>query len=1052
MIAKIKLFKPFLFIFIISAFALSAWAQLAKPVEKPIIAPHRPALSPNGKTLAFVYKGNIWVVPSVGGRAIRLTDSVEQDTMPVFSPDGQWVAFASQRTGNTDIYVVPSQGGTPRQLTISGAGVPYDWSPDGKRILFLGSRNTLDKTLYEIDVKSMKFYKLISDFKGINYPAYSHDGKLVVYVRHGFPWYRPRYHGSAAAQVWVLDLVSLKPRQITKDSGQHLMPKFLSDNRTIFCTATGEVTPSTTKLGETPTKFVDNSKRTPNLWAFGMNGNAKQLTQFVSGAVRWPSISRKSGDIVFEYEGAVWLLKKGASEPVKVSIYAPTDDKLNTVSRETLTSGADQAEISPDGKTIAFSMKNELWSVPVEKAKKRNPDDAKRLTDYIGWDGDFCWSPDGKKIYFCSDRLGAIGLFELDIETLKVNKIFNPKSDVFGVKLTPDKKQIAFWVADEGLYAIPLDTKKAAKLVDLPSTGDWGRGGVQFEFSPDMQWLVYNALDEQYTVNLWVIPVKGGKAVNITKKSVYHMQPQWSPDGKYLFFQSNRDEDGIYLLPLKPENSLLEDVEMKYDLPKDISTVKVEIDFDNIELRIRKYISLHSGAGLTLAPNGKFYCIGNGDISSFTYDGKDSKRITSGGGVQSFELTPDGKKLLVIKSNTLYTLTLEDNSFNQVTFSAAYERDTKLERKAAITQLWRTLNRQFYDVNMHGRDWDAIRKRYEPQLEAVATNQEFGDLLNMMVGELDSSHAEIGPARSGPRGDEFPSLGFFWDDNYHGPGIRIKEVPDGAPGSYPKAKLNTGEYVLQINGKDVQLDENLYKIIKNKTGKDLEFLVNDRPTKKGARKVTYKGLNGGELWVINYTNRLRRYRQLVEKRSGGKIGYMHLPSMGYDELGHFEHEFYAAGSGKEAMIIDVRFNGGGYVAGSIVDWLAVKPWAYTTARRSKPLMAPDHSWGKPLAVLINENSASNAEMFPYYIKMTGIGVVLGMPTPGYVIGTPSGPLVDGTWARFPSVGMYRLDGTSQENDGEKPDIQVDLTNDDWAANRDPQLEAAVDALMKKIGN
>ncbi|MEI6512421.1 MAG: hypothetical protein WCO51_04000, partial [bacterium] len=747
------MFKPKLsipvFILIILTIGI-AFAQLDTPSEKPIISPRKPAISSDGKMIAFVYQGDIWTVPSSGGHAVRLTDNVEQDTIPIFSPDGQWIAFSSLRTGNYDAFIVPTEGGTPRQMTFHGSDErATDWSPDGKRIIFSAYRDVPDLAMYEIDVNTLRTYVVGTEFKGATYASYSLDGKNVTYQKYGFPWIRPRYRGSASAQIWTIARETGKRHEVTKTDGQHLWPKFLPDGRTIISVATGQATPTKANFFEKPTKNVDNAARTPNLWAFDLNGRGRQITKFVGDSVKWPSVARQTGDIVFEYYDSIYLLKKGAKEPVKLAIFAATDDKENSLHRETVTEGVEEAEPSSDGKTILFRVNSDLWTVPVEKSKKRNPDDATRLTDNAGWDGDFNWTKDGKKIFFVSDREGPLSLFEMNPETQEVKLRFKASGDVFNPQITPDDKKVAFWVCDEGLYMMPIEGGTAVKVLDIPGTGSWQGMQTEFTFSPDMKWVAYINTAANNIADVWISPVKGGAAVNITRLKTNHSQVKWSPDGKYLFFQGDRQGFGLYVVPLKREPAVVADLEMKLDMPKDNAAVKVDIDFEDINLRIRKHNGLNPSGDLNILSDGTIIYINNGDVWSLTFDGKDSKRRTTRGDISLMRVLPDGKRAMLIAGRKMWMMDLDKYNLSEVKFVANWQVDARLELKAAFAQYWSGINRWYYDANFHGRDWAAIRAHYEPLLEGVSTRNEFADLLNMMMGEIDSSHAEVHPRPGG---------------------------------------------------------------------------------------------------------------------------------------------------------------------------------------------------------------------------------------------------------------------------------------------------------------
>ena len=319
----------------------------------------------------------------------------------------------------------------------------------------------------------------------------------------------------------------------------------------------------------------------------------------------------------------------------------------------------------------------------------------------------------------------------------------------------------------------------------------------------------------------------------------------------------------------------------------------------------------------------------------------------------------------------------------------------------------------------------------------------------MMIGELEASHSEVTPAPGGATSPVTPHLGFTIDYTWAGPGLRVKSVPAAAPGSYARTEIRPGDYVLAINGQDVTVGEKLYQLINDKQDRDLEFLVSTNTEKASARTVKYRALSESDWADLNYRNRTDRLRNYVESRSTNKIGYVHLQAMGANNQTKFEREVYEYMAGKDAMIIDVRFNSGGNIADTLIDWIERKPHGWTRPRDAAPESSPHHAWEKKVIVLMNEHSYSNGEIFPSAMRSRGLAKLVGMPTPGYVIWTSGLSLVDGTGARMPQSGAYRLDGTNEENIGEQPDYLVPLTPDDWLHDRDPQLDKAIELLIEK---
>ena len=1044
----------------LSALAAPALAQLSSEPPRAVLGARMPALSPDGRRLAFVWRGDVWVGSADGGEARRITDHVELDAYPVFSPDGKWLAFSSLRNGNWDIFVasVEGGGGATRQITFSGdREIVTDWSPDGKSLLFVGQRDVPRPSLFSVELSTGKFTRLFDDYIGLSAPTFSPDGKTVVIERgnRSFPWPRPRYHGSGAQQLWMIDAATGKRTTILADETQHLWPHYSADGKSYLYVGVDELTPNSPILGK-PISYTDSVGKTPNLYARPVAGGKPiRLTSFVGGSVRWPSVARTSGDIALEYGDSLYVLPAGSKEPKKRVFFCAADDKQSLVQRQTISGGdVQEAEISPDGKSFVFKLRGDLWTTPVEKTKgDRNADDARRLTDYPGLDEDVVWAEGGKSIFFVSDREGNNRLYRMDVSSKTVIPVWSGGGMAKIPWPTPDGKSIVFAVsgADTGFYSVPADLSAPPKrIVAIP-----GALQGQFAISPDGRWLAYQKRGlETQSFNLWIAPMDGASApVNVTRLNASHGQPTWSPDGKYLFFGSDRDGAGLYALPLQPEDSRPDETPPVFVKPT--APVKVEIDFTEIDERIRKVAGQSVDADLKITDDGLLLFVSGGDVWTIGYDGKDLTKRTSTGGVGNLRTFDSGKSVGYVQGGRLYTLKIAPGAGPaNIGFTAVWSRNVREERQAAFREFWRTYNSAFHDPNMHGRNWAEVRTRYEPLLDGVETREEFATLLGMMVGELESSHSEVSPAPGLPPAPVAFSLGFTFDYSYDGPGLRVLTVPKRTPGSFEKTRLKPGEYVLAVDGADVSRTESLYKLLNDKGERDWELLVNDKPTRDGARTLKYKALSGGEWGAIAYRNRIDARKNKVDKDSGGKIGYVHISGMGGPNQTTFEREFYERAEGKNAMIIDVRENGGGNIGDTLISWLSTKPFGTYLLRDGYPIKSPtpgfaNRAWDRPIVVLMAETSLSNAEMFPYGMRAAGLAKLVGMPTPGYVIWTWGGNLVDGTGIRLPSQGVFRKDGTSLENKGEVPDFLIPWTPEDYAAGRDPQLDKALEILRKR---
>jgi Tol biopolymer transport system component/C-terminal processing protease CtpA/Prc len=1028
-------------------------AQLPEPNPKPVSGARHPALSPDGRDLAFVYRGDIWRAKSSGGRARPLTYHLAYDAYPVFSPDGKWIAFGSIRNGNWDIFIMPSEGGTPRRLTWhSGNELPFGWSPDGQNISFSARRDSPNYAIYTVNAGTYKTELICEDYASMRYPRWSPDGKKIIYGRYGMPWYRPRYRGSAAAQIWLFDLKSKKRSKLLVDDQQFLFAQFMPDGKSVISVTTGEATPTLKHLNEKPSKFKDNKKRAPNLWISDLRGNRKQITHFKEDSVRYPTVAAKSGDIAFEHLDGLWRLKSGSSKPQRIQLLTNIDEKRNSKEIQKSTSGVTEAEPSPDGKTMMFGLNGDIWTVKSFKAsgvEKSRDEIATQITTWAGDDSDFSWGLDGKKIYFTSDREGNNRIFEYDLERQIQRPLWKRDETIVRLRVSPDGKHLFFWAAgpEGGLYRLTLSDGKYKRILKLPGIHMRGRGGIDYEWSPDMKWIAYTTHTRNGSYNIWIISAEGGEPENITQLSAFHSQPTWSPDGKYLYFQSDRLGDGLYRVALLPDEFRTEDTDEKYVKPS--KPVEVKIEFRGISERILKIASTNPSSDLTITKDGKIFFLSSGNIYRVSFNGREVKKINSDGGRVALRILSNGKSATFIKGGNMYIMKLEGSTEQKITFTADWVKDVFATRTAAFYKFWKTYHHRFYDANFHSRDWYTIRDKYLKRLRSVDTNEEFAVLLQMMVGELDASHSELKPASSSLPTVGTPHLGFTIDYEHKGTGLRVKDVPGRAPGSYKRTQINPGEYVLAIDGNSVSANETLYEMLNVKSAQFVEFSVNDKPEIKGARSVKYKLLSSSAWSKLQYSNWVDQTRLKVEKISNNRIGYIHLSAMGSSDQKKFESEAYEYIQDKQAMIFDVRFNRGGNIADTLIDWLERKPHGIYKSRDREPEIAPNRAWNKPIIVLMNEHSYSNGEMFPYAMRQRGLAKIVGMPTPGYVIWTSSFSLTDGSKARIPGRGVFRMDKTNMENNGEKPDVKIWMTPEEWLSGKDPQLDKAIEMLLHR---
>lgn len=1010
---------------------------LSLGTDKPIRGMGWPSLSPDGKTLCFTYLGDLWTVPATGGTANRLTVHEALDCYPRWSPDGKFIAFTSNRTGNYDIFLVPSEGGAARQVTYNSSNDWInDWSPDGTKLLFYSNRETHSFALYSIDLRTRALKRLTNDEEALRFASWSPDGKTIAYSRAGQPWWRAWYRGSVAAQTVAEDVTNGKVHTVLKSNSQQFWPLFAPDGKTLYVTT------------------IEGSGNTPNLYSVGVSGGTPHaLTHYTTDAVRYPAIARNGSLLTYLFNGDLYTIKPDGSEARKVTIYARSDDKINNQERETLKDQANESELSPDGKQLALVIRGDIWLVPVTGG------DAKRLTDDPAKDNDLAWSPDGTKLAFISDRGNQPDVYTIDVKTKALTRLTNDNDAESNTAFSPDGKYVSFAKAGNqpGLYVVPSDGKQPARrLAEGNGNNNFGTGITAHTWSPDSRWLAFSRMDRYETNDVWVVPAVGGTAVNVTRYPDVNVNPRFTKDGRNLLFLSTRNGPlTLFRLPLERDDDPPADDEDKKK-PKPDRSKDVKIDFDDIHLRA-KPVPMPQGNVDDFAPtpdsqrvvvhlNNNFWVVGiaGGPAIPLTQTGEPGGNI---------EFLPDGSRFYYIGNGgtprSLGAMPGPPQPPAVVAFSAELLFDRRQLYQQAFDEFYRNFGAAFYDAKLHGVDWKALRAKYEPLLQGVGTPEEFANLLSEMVGEVNSSHSEIGPA-SHPGGPQTASLAINYDYTYTGPGLKVVSVMPKGPADKPSTRIAPGEYVLSVGGTDVALTEDYYQTLQDKAGKTVEVVVNSKPTKDGARTLKLKPISENEWRELEYEMRVKKARELVDKLSGGRLAYLHIRGMDQGSLRRFQRELYSEAINKDGLVLDIRGNGGGNTHDAILEALSRHIYGFTQPRDGLRQNQPQRAFVKPVVLLINQDSYSDAEIFPAGFRALKLGKIVGVPTPGYVIGTYGGQLVDGTTYRLPSWGWYTSDGKNMENLGIPPDITVENTPEDIAVGKDRQLEVAVQTVLKEI--
>lgn len=1056
------------------AFLLLATALFSLAADEAKFARY-PAPSPDGSKIAFSYQGDIWVVAADGGRALRLTLHEAYDHRPVWSPDGKWIAFSSDRFGNDDVYVMSSEGGEPTRLTfLSLPDLVTDWSNDGKEILFTSNRDystsgaTRVPYLFSVPVAGGEPRKYMPEAG--NEASFSPDGKQIVYTDHSRrDWVRIGYRGKANNDIYLYEKAADQFTRITDFLGSDSCPMWNADGSALF--------------------YLSEESGQYNIYQYDLASKAKSQITSHDESIRFPRISRNGSLIAYEYGMDIYTLDVATGKSTKIQIIAPSENRHNSMERKTIRSGADEYQVSDDGSEIAFVVHGEIYAMKEEGGK------AHRLTNNPARDMNIAWTKDGSAIIFSSDRDGDYDLYMVesdDPDTKKLSKALSYKITRItensvretGADISPDGKTLAYLTNDTNLHLYNLESKEDKVLLE-----GWSLDG--FSWSPDSRWIAFSREDKEFNSEIYVISVDGGDAVNITTHPDNEFNPVWSADGKKLAFTSRRYDNNYDLwyvwLTKADDEKTKEDWEEEEEAKKAAKDkpapkedkkaengkdqkaeeekkpeLKVEIDFDKINLRLHRVISM-AGAEFDLAvsPDGQTFALnsnteGTSELYTVKYDGTELKKITSGGAFPGgLEFSKDGSKIYYLSRGGIMSAALA-GKINSHSFEARTSVDYPGERMQKYEEAWRTLARLFYDENYHGADFKAVREKYRPYAAVVATERDFADVVNMVFGHLNGSHLGYrGGAGDGPR-ESTGILGLDFDPAYQGEGMKILSVMPQGPTDKESVRLKPGQILKSINGTPLSWNQNISELLNDTVGKKVVLIVADNAEGKETTRHIVRPISSGEYMGLMYERFVDKARQQTHQWSNGRIGYLHIQAMGKESLERFEMELYSEAHDKDAIVIDVRNNGGGSTTDMILAMLQVKEHAWTQARGSDVKGYPQdrrplYAWPKPIIVLCNEYSYSNAEIFSWAIKTLGRGKVYGQQTFGAVISTGGYTLIDGSMVRTPYRGWYVYGSNiNQELNGCPPDKVIEYQPGQSAKGMDTQLETAVKDLLSDL--
>ena len=1027
--------------------------------------------------IVFVYAGDIWTVASNGGQARQLTSHAGMELYPKFSADGRWIAFSGEYDGTRQVYVMPSEGGTPRQLTFYNDVGPmpprggtdyriYGWTPDGAHVVFRANRLPWGVRMgrpYQVPVSGgLETPLAIPESGGADL---SPDGRQVVFTpkdREFRTW--KRYRGGRAQDVWIYDLEANTARQITDDPA--------TDNQPVWVEGT--------------VYFTSDREWKLNLYSLDPSGgNARRVTNHAEYDVLWPSGG--PGGVVYENGGWIWKYDPASQQTARVPIRVAGDLPYTQPVLKDVSDGIQTAAISPSGARALFEARGDLFTVPAEHGQVRNVTRSPGVREM-----DPSWSPDGRWIAYLSDRSGEYEVYVRSQDGSGEERRITTDGEVwrFAPVWSPDSKRLAFGDKRQRLQVVDVESGRITD-VDRSGTNDI----TDFAWSPDSRWIAYRKTADTRLAQIWVWSVGDGEPMPLTDPMVSSYAPAFDPEGRYLYFLSNRDMNltfsgwesfFVYTGPTRVYAATLSTDEPRPFQPRsdeeepdgaedsddegeengeEDQDVEVWIDVEGFEARVvaipgssGRYGNLSGtskGPVYTFAPTG-----GDTPPALKRYLLEDRKEETILEGVGSIRVSADGKKVLYSVrgkwaiSDLAADQKAEDKSLDLSGMQLTI--DPRAEWAQMYTDAWRITRDWFYDPGMHGVDWEAMRDRYGALVPHLAHRRDLDYILGELGGELNAGHVYV------QSGDE-PSV----ERQDHGLlGAELEADPSGryriakifrgenwhdgfrSPLTEPGVDVREGDLLLAIDGQQVTTDENPYRLLQGKAGQPVTLSVGSNADGKGARDVQVRPIaREGNLRYLDWVEDRRRR---VAEASGGRIGYMHLPNTATEGNRELFQNFYPQ-SDFDALILDERYNGGGFIPVEMIELLSRPVLSYWARRGITPMRSPGFAHTGPKAMLINGLAASGGDALPFYFRQQELGTLIGTRTWGGLIGLSGTPsLADGGAMLTPTFRFY-VDGEWEvENEGVAPDLEVVDRPDLVAQGRDPSLEKAIEVLLEEL--
>lgn len=1039
-----------------------------------------PAISPDGSTIAFTYKGDLYRVPAAGGTAVPLTSHPAHDMAPVWSPDGKQIAFASDRYGNFDLFIIPATGGEATRLTFHRANeTPFRFTPDGRHLVFGASRldaaaSRLHPTgaqpeLYQVAVGGGRPVQLLTT--PAEDVAFSADGRLMLYMDKpgGENLWRKRHQSAVTRDIWVWDRTAGTHRQLTTFAGEDRSPVFVA--------------------GDTAFHYLSEAGGSFNVFRMALGGGAgQQITRFTGAPVRFLT-SARNGTLAFGHDGLIYTMAPGGA-PAAVPVAILADAKGNNDRVIPVTGSVSQLTVAPSGKEIAFIFRGDVFVAGVDGGAAKQVTRTPEAEQGVGF------SPDGNALIYASERGGRWAIYEarraragephfFAATTITETPLIANAEQNDQPRYSPDGLKVAYFENRNTLRVFNIASRDTRTL--LTERHVWSTGpGHHVEWSPDSKWLLFGMdVPGLAPGEVGLVRADGSDSVrNLTRSGFNDFRPIWVMDGKAMLWLSNRDglkalaqtggtQADAYLMFFtqegwdrhqlsKEEFALVKDAEAKAakDKPKGDSTAAapvapVTIDLDRAE-QWKDRVTIHSsslGDALLSKDGETLYYLARFERglnlwSTALRSGETKMVLALNANSASMQWDKEQKRIFLLADGAISHIDPATAKRESVAIKGEMVADAAAERAVMFDQVYRRVRETFYTRGWHGADWEALRKQYARYLPHIGNHHEFAEMLSEWLGELNISHSGARYNSSDPGDDVTASLGVIIDPAFAGAGVPIVEVLRGGPLDRAGMNVTPGTVIEAVDNVDLGPAIDLAQLLNRKV--DRNVLLRLR-VGNVTREVVVKPVSAAVESRLLYERWVRRNAEEVERLSGGRLGYVHVPGMNDGAYRTAFEEVMGKYPDRAGLVVDTRWNGGGDLVADLEMFLSGRRFFdYTTDTRSTGY-EPNFRWTRPSIVLAGEGNYSDGHCFAWTFQTLGLGKLVGMPVPGTCTFAGGGALLDGLSFGVPGMGVKDVTtGRYLENWQTEPDIKVRNEAAAVAAGRDQQLEAAVAELLRGL--